>query len=290
MNGGFIFTLYSLFGFIFGNIGLNISRIFHILKLRSNILFLYALYKFIKEFIKEKDQTFTSISVLFMGSIAQLLPYLQLLTGSIITNLTPIPKDIFPITMGLYTPHFTVATALLLLSFICVKKYNENKIKYSIYNGIILLLISTIHPQVAVFIGLVQGIYILTEIKTRSYKIKDLLPISLWGLIPLPYLIYMLWLTKNNVQVSTWISNNVHPASTISIITYFIPAVCILIYLILKNKNIIKENKLIFFWGLLNFIYIFIPGRYQVKLTEGLSIPIIIFISILIQNSNKKIL
>ena len=280
IKGGLLFLLYSIFGLIFGNLGMNTGAIFFMMKVLCSTFFLFSAYLFIKEFIKQENQWLSALLLLFASSITNLIIYIKTILGLTHAGTQFLPADIFPIDSSLVAPHFICAISLMLLSLITVKKYDKNKWKYSVINGFILLGIATIHPQVAVFIGLLEGIYLLTEIKNRSYKIKDLLPVSLWGIIPFPYLVYCLYIFNNYTSLIIWTSRNIHPYDLPTICFFIIPAICLILFIIFKYKNIIKENKLLFIWSIGIILTAFLPGKFQVKMTEGASIP---FIMLLIQ-------
>lgn len=288
MRGGYLFTLYSIFGLIFGNLGLSSGLIFTMMKVFFAVMFLISGYFFIKEFINKKNRYFTALLLLFTSSATNLVVYFKIALGINQTATQYLPADIYPIESVFAAPHFTYAIALILLSCICINRFHKNKWKYSIINGILLFLISTIHPQVAVFVGAVEGIFVLSEIKSKSYKLKDLLPVSLWGIIPLPYLIYNVYILKNYYSLQVWMTKNIHPYDMGTIIFFFLPSIVLLIYLLCKKRKIIKENKLFFIWGVMVISTIFLPGNFQVKMTEGSSIPMIILLAQLLLDFNFK--
>ena len=288
LRGGYLFTLYTLFGLIFGNLGMSAGAIFNLMKVLCSIFYLIATYFFIKEFIKEEKRYFTAILLLFTTSITNLIIYVKAMLNIVQTGTQYLPADIYSFESALAAPHFITSIGLIILSCICVNRYNKNKWKYSAINGFILLGIATIHPQVAVFIGLIEGIYLLTEIKSRSYKLRDLLPVSLWGIIPLPYLIYNLYIINNYYSLQVWISKNVHPYHPGTLVYFFLPSFILLLYLLWKKRNIIKENKLFFIWGICILITTLLPGKFQVKMTEGASIPMLMLLSNLLLSFNLK--
>ena len=77
MRGGFLFTLYTFFGLIFGNLGMSAGPIFNLMKIICSIFFLISAYFFIKEFIKKENRYFTAILLLFTTSCTNLIIYIN---------------------------------------------------------------------------------------------------------------------------------------------------------------------------------------------------------------------
>lgn len=289
LHGGYIFLLYSGAGLLLGKL-FTASSIYFILRILGIIFFLISFYFFQKEFLKEKYQKTFTILTLFSAPVTMCVAYLYMIFGGTITSFNSMPKEIFIFTSSLYTPHFIIEIGLMLLSLIAINKFKNNPVKYSIYNGLILLLISLIHPQVAVFIGGIEGIFILTEIKNRSYKIKDLLPVSLWGLIPLPYLIYCLKIFNTLPTLTSWLGKNIYPITPDVFILIFLPIILTCMYCFFRKKEVIKENKLIFFWLVGIIAILIMPKQFQGKLQTGIIIPLVYFLSILLEDlKNNKI-
>ena len=65
IEGGYIFMLYSLFGFLFKWSNFSTAMIYLIMKMCCAIIFLFALYFFIKEFIKDNSKKITTFLLLF---------------------------------------------------------------------------------------------------------------------------------------------------------------------------------------------------------------------------------
>lgn len=289
VSGGLIFTLYSGAGLLFSKFGLNETAIFVLIKLLGTFFLLISFWYFLKTFVKKEKIITSTILVFFATSCTNLLTYLTMIFGGNITELNHVPKFLYIFSANLYTPHFSYELGLILLSFIAVKHFHNNKWKYSIINGIILFFISTIHPQVAIFYGLIEGIYLLTEAKSQSYTLKDLLPVSLWGIIPLPYLIYLLVIFNQKFSLQVWLSSNVHPASITTIITFLIPIIILTILLFLGRKDLIKENKLLAIWLVSIALVLIMPKQFQDKLMQYGSVPALIFLAYLLDFDNKMI-
>ena len=289
IESGLIFTLYSGAGLLFSKFGLNETAIFILIKLLGALFVIISLWYFLKNFVKEEKIIPSAILIFFATSITNILAYFYILFGGTVTTLNIVPKFLYTFTAVLYTPHFSYELSLLLLSFITVKHFYKNKWKYSIINGILLFLISTIHPQVAVFYGLLEGIYLLTEIKSRSYEPKDLLPVSLWGIIPLPYLIYLLVAFSQKTSLKIWLSANVHPVSLVTFLTFFLPTILLFGFLLWKKKDLLKENKMLSIWLIGVILVLIMPKQFQDKLTEYATIPVLIYSAFLLDFDNKLI-
>lgn len=207
-----------------------------------------------------------------------------------------------------HSPHLIASLTLIILIFLFfLLALDENKTRYSILAGLGGLLLIQFHPFHLPTIWIVPAAYVL--IKSLQKKkidwpaIKHLL---ILGILTLPSVLYYVWLMKIDWMIALKAFQNACyiPAFLTVIISYggliFVPITALILYLIhLKNKKHKLQNtnhtpinnKFLFLiiWATTQFGLIFMPFRFQRRLTEGLQIPLV-FLTIISLLWLKKIL
>lgn len=271
---GFLFLFYTIPGLLCSKIGItNPEIIYNLLKLISIGVFFFSLYLFLKQIQDIKERSWILFMVLLFSGHEELLFFA--------TSKSIVLEEF------LHYPHHLFENSFILLSWLFAWKFEEHRWKYSCYNGILFLLISFIHPPVAVVNGLIEGIYLVYKtIKNKRPK-KDLAPVVLWGVIPLPYLIYVLRTVQTNSTFTTWAEKNIHTMFYTEILAVLLIAIIIFV-LAFTNMERFKKYDFIFFMPIVAILNL-IPNSYQHYMIMGTVWSFYITFGIFLAHTNFKI-
>lgn len=181
-----------------------------------------------------------------------------------------------------YSPHFIASlTLFVLIFFLMLLAFTNNKLKYSLWAGLAGLFLFSFHPYHFFTITAVLGVYLLV-LFIKNKKIKwnfliyylILLFVSSFSILYYLLLNYYDWLTLQRTFQNICLT----PKLWLVLISYGLGLIFALIgvYSFYKNKKINNNFIFIITWFVVQFLLIYSPLRFQVRLTEGLHIPIII--------------
>lgn len=183
----------------------------------------------------------------------------------------------------LYTePHFIVSLSLIILIFLfSIKAFSNYKLKYSLLAGLFSFTLFSFHPyhMYSIFGVLFTFIVVDSLINKKIYldHIKHFLILAIFSFLPI---LYHLWTILNiPVAYEHYLQNvTLTPPFYLVFISYgfLIPLALIGIVLIIKNKKISKNELFLIVWFFVQFALLYLPIKTQVRLTEGLQLPIAI--------------
>lgn len=274
-TSGFLFVFYSIPGFLFNLIGIeNTNLIFNLLKIFVLIFFFVVFYKFLITITKSNKERYWILFLTLLFNAHEELIFYNISKGVILESM-------------LNFPHHLFENTLVLISWMLVWKFKNKKWKYSVYNGVCLLLISLIHPQVAVLNGLVQGCYVVYQILKEKRSFKDLLPVTLWGLLPLPYLLSLVIEFSNNSTLGTWANKNSHEMLPLEILISILICVISVVLLIINKKKFKNYDFLPFMISI--SILNLIPNNWQHYFVIGSVWCFYIIFGLSLANTNFKL-
>jgi hypothetical protein len=300
----------GLFGKLF-NLG-NILN-FHIVRILLIPLCVISLY-FLISYLFDSKQT-RKISLVFSLFSSGLGAWASLLLPAYINNKTlfywPMdlwtPENNFFLTLY-HSPHIIASLALMILFFfLFLKSTEENKTSCSILAGLCGMLLIQFHPFHLPTIVLVPTFYLLAKWALKGVELpignstpikikinwQDLKHLFIIFIITSPAALYYAWLVKFDWATKLKAFQNVcyTPRFFTVLISYggLLIFSLIAIFLFIKYfinkkhenldiKNIISKNKFLFIvvWAITQFTLIFMPFRFQRRLTQGLQIPLAI--------------
>lgn len=297
----------GLFGKLFNLNHITTFQFARILLIPICIISLYFLisYFFNSKSIRKIALLFTIFSSGFGAWAALLLPaYVKN------TTLFYWPMDLWTPEHNLFltlyhSPHLIASLTLIILIFLLfLKAVKENKYKYSILAGICGALLMQFHPFHLPTIVLVPVFYVLIKwmpefIRRRKESLvciikkwQDLRHLSVFYILTAPAVFYYIWLTNFDwtTSLKTFQNHCYTPRFFVVLISYgglllfgAIGFFMSLKYLINKKyqksniENLISDDNLLFLlvWAVVQFALIFMPFRFQRRLTEGLQIPLV---------------
>lgn len=243
--------------------------------------FCLTLYLFISYFISDKQ--------------TRLLTYIITLTGAgfgLWWKLSKLLFDKWVVSADLWVteintfqsfghPHFTLAASLLLLIFyFALRSFNENKITYSIYAGLLSLLLATIHifDTITMTVVLV-GWFTYRQITHKKWSWQDFKKLSIIGSITVPAILYYAWVFFMNPSYKEWntLNQTVTPGPLAIISGFGLIFFLTIIWIIAHKKEFFKKETPTLFlalWSVLNIILIYLPINVQRRFLLGLHIPL----------------
>ncbi|MFH1564693.1 MAG: hypothetical protein ABIC82_02465 [bacterium] len=223
-----------------------------------------------------------------------------------------------------HSPHLIASLILIVLIFLFfLKATDENRYKYSILAGLCGMLLIQFHPFHLPTIILVPTFYILikfllkkTELEETEHLMgrsvskrvinwQDIKHLCIMLAITSPSALYYVWLINFDwaTRLRALQNHCYTPRFFVVLISYggliIFGSIGILLslkyfynkkYPISNITHLISENNLLFLiiWAATQFSLIFMPFRFQRRLTEGLQIPLVFFTIIAIVYLKEK--
>ena len=250
----------------------------------------FTIYFIISYFIKDKETRLTAFLLTLLSSGFGLWWKIsKLIFGKWVVS-----SDLWVTEMNTFQsfgqPHFVLSTILILWVFyFTIKSLNKSNIKFSVYAGLLLLLLTTVHLFDTITVAfIITGWFVYLQIIKQKWSWNDFSKLTIIGTITLPAIGYYFWVFFMNTAYKEWNSLNLTTTpNLIEIISGFgLIFFFSLIYIWNERKNIFKkENKQYFLviWIVLNFILIYLPINVQRRFIMGLHIPLAILSAIAIQ-------
>jgi len=245
----------------------NLSSIisFQILRVICIPVFCFFAFIFISYFFKETaKRRICFLLLLFSGGFGQ---YSQLADGFTFLSLN-------------FSPHLITALILIILTVLfLLLAWENNSIRYSMSAGICSLCLFIIQPFVVPTIYLVPFIFIfIYYILKKSHWLTYLKHYIILLLISLPAVIYYFYLINSDRPTQIYQMQNtlLSPQAWQYILAYGF--LVILTAFGLKPILNSRENKNYFIvtWLLINIFLLYGPFNFQIRLVEGLHIPVVV--------------
>ena len=278
--GGYIFTFYILLGKISNCLDIPYLFVFHGARIILVFIFMRVLYLFLTLFIRNDRLKFFLFILIPLGGgnefiigVASLLTIQDSYRGVL-------DVAYFPHSSMLFVPHLILIMISQIRLWHLSTEYSKRPIKISLKIGIYLLLISAIHPYTAVIEGVIIALYILFKLYRKGILvISKVLPISLFGIIPFPYLLYILYAFAHYPTLIEWQKQAIVPFHSFTILVSNLSVSLVLIVFVLFTKWAwSKERFILSFWVLCTILVAFIPVYFQSRLWDGIGIPLLILV------------
>jgi hypothetical protein len=177
-------------------------------------------------------------------------------------------------------------TLMLLIFYFAHRSFSEENYKLSIYAGLLLLLLATVHLFDVITVAVVlAGWFFYLCITKKHWLWKPFLQITIIGLITLPGIAYYYWVFFMNSAYKAW--NTLNQTTTpglLAIISGFgLIFFFALFFIWHKRKEYFKKNQAYSFlivWVIINFLLIYLPINVQRRFLLGLHIPLSILAAI----------
>lgn len=324
-----VFNIFWLAVGLFGKIlNLNRIITFQLARIFLIPFCIISLYFLISYFFNSKQLRKITLAVLIFSSGFGALASLFLPSYISNQTLFYWPMDLWTPEYNLfltlyYSPHLIASLTLIILIFLFfLKAIEENRYKYSILAGICGLILIQFHPFHLPTIILVPAFYVLAKLalkkialkgverqmgcstpnhSTPNHKIncRDIKHLSIFYAIITPSVLYYVWLMTFDWATNLKAFQNIcyTPRFFTVLISYgglivfgFIGILLSLKYFINKKYSI-SGNKLLFLiiWAITQFTLIFMPFRFQRRLTEGLQIPLVFLTIIAVAYLKEKL-
>ncbi len=274
--------------------------VFQLARIIFAIIFLLIAYLFLAQFFEEVIKRKIALILLtFASGIGVFTPNKFVPSGNFSVDLW-VPEAITFLTI-LHNPLFLLSLSLILLIFLFFLKSLETfdpssgrwqkSFKYSIWAGILTLVLGIIHPYDLATILAVLSVYLIAQIllvkkfnqqNGRTYLRKILMVV----LGSLPVLIYYLIIFFNFDALSGWAGQNVtmSPAPWWYLTGYglAVPLAFLGTYFLVKEKKLAAYLFAVT-WAVTAFFLIYFPFlQFQRRLSEGFHIPLIILSTVAI--------
>ena len=287
-DGGYHFMFYILSGKIALLLHIPFIVMFHISRIAASMFLLWSLYKFIAIFqLSDKLKRLMFLVGILGSSNESFLLLVNSLKSDksnfffIFMGGARIP-ELLPSTTMLYYPHIILIFALQLQVWRLVNNYEQSMIKTSLQIGFYLLLMALIHPFTPVFTGLGCTMYLIYLLyKSGSLKLNNLYPISFFGLIPLPYLLYSYRAFQTLPTLILWKTNMVPPQfffENFILTTYAVGLPFIFLFLIFDKWSWAGKRKILAWWITFSVISSMLPIYFAKRLLEGVGAPVLLLV------------
>lgn len=295
--GGYHFMMYILMGKISLLFKMPYIVTYHILRVILSVIFVYILYELLITMnIKDnKKQNIIVFITVFLSNNEFIKDLVRIYSRKKIGNGDQF-IDSTPFTSMLYTPHYVLLMILLVLILKYTIIYTNNRLKNSFVMGVLLLIASLVHPFSAVAFGIYSGSYILlNDIKNKEISINNLLLLSLFGLLPLPYLGYSLYAFTHFTTLIEWNKQAIIPRG--EFVSRFLSTglifMCSYIFIIMKC-NWKKDRNVITWFLTLAILGCLLPFQSAPRLEEAIGVYIGILTGFLLYEyvyiNGKKVL
>jgi hypothetical protein len=282
-EGAFVGGFYLFWGWVARLLGLPIIYLWHISRILCGALLLLVTYLFIARFLEDTSERIFAFLVSVLGSgfgWAALLIGRPFLWGSFPVDFKM--PEAHPFFTILTFPHFSFATAMLLVIFLLLLEYlRRGRLWWSGLAGVAALLLIITQPFNVVIVAAVLLAYLalLTCFKRLPpQRLLGLLPLAL---IPLPLVIYYYFvLTTNPLFRSWWEQTSTpspHPLHYLLAYSPFILAIPGIMALIREKR---EEGRLLVAWAVIIPPLLYLPVNLQRRFVEGLHIPLSILATI----------
>lgn len=281
-NGAYINMLYVVLGHLSRVLGLTSLAIYHIARLLSSLLMLFALYRFIKFVIEDERVRLIAFSLVAFGSG---LGWVALSFGAFTSDFWV--AETYPFLSAFTNPHFPLGLALLLilLTFNSRAGLNDSPQvadRNSVFSILTAFLLAIVTP-----FGIVIALFVLGVLAVWE-TFPDLLSIqsspvfrrALWIAIGgFPVLVYDYWVIMKDPLLSVWNAQNSTPSPLwwdflISLSPALIVAIVGGYWLTRSNK--LWGERLLIVWAATGLLLIYIPWGLQRRFMMGYEVPLVI--------------
>ncbi len=179
-------------------------------------------------------------------------------------------------------PHFVASFILIILiSLFSILAFENNTSKYSLWAGLCALVLFSFHPYHVPTIFGVLGVFVVVwALKEKRLPINYLKHCAIIGLFSLPPLAYYLWQFMYSDVFYQWSLQNVTPSPSLWLMlanyNFLLPFLLIGIWVVLARRPLALRQVFLVVWAVTQFVLVYLPIKTQGRLTEALSVPIIL--------------
>ncbi|GMQ78020.1 MAG: hypothetical protein BMS9Abin02_0514 [Anaerolineae bacterium] len=275
--------LYPLLGHIARLFGLSLDAIWNLSRFISSVILFVTTFAFIATYLPDRRERWSAYLLAILGSG---LGWLLFIINQ------PYWLGAFPVDFkmpeahlffsALTFPHGMLGTALLLASFVFIKKAlnsNNGAWLFAILAGLSNLLLGIIYPFLIYLIAVTYGVYWLFRLylgRRIEWLDTGLLAVAL--IIPLPLYIYYYYTYQVNEIFRTWADQAVttSPAIPHFIIAYGPLLLLALLPLFINKKKGSNRGSttLLWSWIIAASLLIYAPINPQRRFVQGVQVPL----------------
>jgi len=282
-EGAFVGGFYLFWGWVARLLGLPIIYLWHTSRILCATLLLLVTYLFIARFLENTSERIFAFLLSILGSgfgWTALLTGRPFLWGSFPVDFKM--PEAHPFFTILTFPHFSFATAMLLVIFLLLLEYlRRGGLWWSGLAGVATLLLIIAQPfnlviVAAVLLAYLAFLFLLKRLPSGR-RFWGLLPLAL---IPLPLVIYYYFVFTTNPVFRAWweqaLTPSPHPLHYLLAYGPFILAIPGIMALIREKE----EGLLLVAWAVIIPPLLYLPLNPQRRFIEGLHIPLSILATI----------
>jgi len=281
-QGAFVGGFYLFWGWLARLLGLPTIYLWHISRILCGALLLLVTYLFIAHFLEDRGERIFAFLLSMLGSgfgWALLLTGRPFLWGSFPVDFKM--PEAHPFFTILTFPHFSFATAMLLVIFLLLLEYlRRGSLWWSGLAGVATLLLIIAQPFNAAIVAAVLLAYLALLICYKRLPPRRLLGLLPLALIPWPLIIYYYFVFTTNPVFRAWWEQastpSPHPLHYLLAYGPFILAIPGIMTMI-REKG---EGLLLVAWAVIIPPLLYLPVNPQRRFVEGLHIPLSILATI----------
>lgn len=261
----------------------NIARVFFIPLLMLSLYFIISYY-----FKQIRQRKLIFILMSFASGIGALLSSVLAPINYIEEGYYNWPMDLWVAESNTFltmyqSPHFIVSLMLLVwVLFLFLVAVERDRMRYSLIAGFLALLLFQFHPyHVPTIFGIIFVFFIALSIRDRKISVKVAKHGFVLGFLSFPSILYHVLLVTLDPYIANKAFQNLQITTVwwLTIISYgfILLFACIGLFKLLKNRCY-RENKYLFLicWFVSQAVIIYLPIRFQRRLTEGWQIPMML--------------
>ena len=269
-EGAFLFLFYIFLGHIARITHISMVLVFHISRVLSVLILVFALYQFTNWLFKEHPEN--ALKAFLLCLFGSGIGWLFLLFGLVTSDLWV--AETYPFLSAFASPHFSLGIAILLWMFLefAGQLSTMRCIRLVVWG----LLLSIVMPFGIVVAG---GIGFLWKVsKWFSTHKLELWPLIAGFSLGGPFLLYQYIAIQNDPLLSIWNAQNVTQSPSVWDLTIaLIPAIIFAVFAILRIIKVSQWNeqtRLLVIWVVIGAVMIYFPFSLQRRFMFSYYIPV----------------
>ncbi|MBU0494944.1 MAG: hypothetical protein KKA73_26110, partial [Chloroflexi bacterium] len=280
-DGGAVYLFYLVLGRLAAATGLSLVAVWHLARWVCGLVFLLTVYWFLSAFLRRRTQRkIAYLLVCFSAGIGWLLPLVGLseLDGTMPLDLWVVEGYAFLSTMTF--PHFALASALLIAAIaLGGLAIRQGRLRTALWAGLAGLTLVAVQPYNLVTVaGVLGGYWLLLTMTRRRLVWRGFVALLLAGLIPLPLLLYDLYVFAIDPVYRAWAQGNIclspNPLHYLMAYGLLWPLALAGLWRCVRRRD--EHELLIAAWLVSGALVLYAPVDFQRRLVQGLQIPICI--------------
>jgi len=284
-DGGAVYLFYLALGHLAAATGLSLVAVWHLARWACGLIFLPTVYAFLATFLRHRAQRKVAyLLVCFSAGIGWVFPLLGFPTLGDTTPLDLWVVEGYAFLSTLTFPHFALASALLVATVaLGGAAIRQGRLRTGIWAGLLGLALVAVQPyNIVTVAGVLGGYWLLLATVRRRIPWRGLTALVLVGLLPLPLVLYDLYVFAVDPVYRAWAQGNQCPSP--NPLHYLIAygllwplALAGLWYYARRRARRRDEHKLLVVaWLVCGTLLLYAPVDFQRRLVQGLQIPLCI--------------